>query len=1058
MIRKQVIRENIPQISFVCLAFVLMAFVSYFALSEVVEKNLSNIAEESLRAAEAQIRNGFSEMESAIVNTSFNVEAMLRKGESLENIAAYLAGTADWMKNRASERARFLGVYGYIRGNFLDGIDLNPVSDFIPQKTSWYQLAIRSAGKTVFTAPYPDERTGKMIISTARQVYDDDSQPIGIIALDVDISFLDEGIDFLSLAEGGYGMITNQYLSLISYPEKNEIGHQLNELAPDYNRVSDALLRGVDVIAERIRDARGDPVIVFFRRLFNGWHVAVVTPYKSYYSDVRYTAVVLSILGSTLAFILCCLLIRLSAARIRSDEENKSKSSFLARMSHEIRTPMNAIIGMSELALREEISPPSAIEYISGISQAGHNLLSIINDILDFSKIESGLLQIEKAPYKMASVLNDVISVIRTRIAEKHMMFLVDVDPRIPGSLCGDSARLRQILMNLLSNAVKYTQEGFVRLTVKEVSKNNGEVILNFMVSDSGIGIKPEDQERLFGDFVRIDTERNSGIEGTGLGLSITRSLCRAMGGDVSVTSVYGHGSEFTAALPQALDSAEAIASVNDREKLRVLLYHECPQYAESISGTLESLGVAFHDSAGPHEFRRELEDGGWTHAFVTSEEADAARVIITKNLLPTKIVLLADIGDSRSPSGFSSLMMPAWVISVANALNGVFTSSREKSFRVRFIAPKARILVVDDIATNLQVASGLLSPYRVITDTCQSGSEALKLVARHEYDMVLMDHMMPVMDGIEAAKRIRELGGVRFARLPIIALTANAISGMREKFLQNGFDDYLAKPIEISRLNAVMEKWLPKEKRLKSVPSAAKDDPASAPLAAEGADASRAITLTDDARKYLQRDSGAQPFFAMEIEGLDASRGLSMTGGTVEGYINVLETYCHDVEKRLEVFSSVPDEKSVALFTTYVHAIKSASASIGAAEISRSAAELEEAGIRGDIAAISEKLDGFREALSLMVERVRAALASKEPDDFAGAEAAVDRPALLRLKEALEREDIGAADSVLDDLKSKPFGKEVSELLSEISDCLLLSDFSAASEITDKLLEGAGR
>ncbi|MDR1649981.1 MAG: transporter substrate-binding domain-containing protein [Synergistaceae bacterium] len=503
---------------------------------------------------------------------------------------------------------------------------------------------------------------------------------------------------------------------------------------------------------------------------------------------------------------------------VAAQAASEAKSNFLARMSHEMRTPMNVIIGMGELALREDISPPSVAAYISGIGQAGHNLLSIINDVLDFSKIESGLLQLEDAPYRMASVLDDVINVIRARAAEQRLLFLVDVDPKVPDALRGDAARLRQVLMNLLGNAVKYTQEGFIRLTADAASAgaDKNSVVLRFEVSDSGIGIKPEDMQNLFRDFVRLDMKRNSGIEGTGLGLSITRRLCQAMGGDVSVTSVYGEGSEFVVTLPQVCLSAEPIACVDGRKKFEVLLYHSRARYAESVARTLESLGVAFRRVADSSEFLRELEAGGWSHVFASAPEAETARGILKNASSSVKAVLLMDIGEPFPASGISTLAMPTWVVPVANVLKGKAVFVREKPAGVRFIAPKARVLIVDDIATNLQVAIGLLAPYRVKMETCMSGAEAVELVREEEYDVVFMDYMMPGMDGIEAVRRIRALDGERFGRLPIVALTASAMFNMRAMFLEKGFSDFLAKPIEIPKLNEIMEHWIPPEKKEK--------------------------------------------------------------------------------------------------------------------------------------------------------------------------------------------------------------------------------------------------
>jgi signal transduction histidine kinase/CheY-like chemotaxis protein len=389
---------------------------------------------------------------------------------------------------------------------------------------------------------------------------------------------------------------------------------------------------------------------------------------------------------------------------------SEAKNAFLARTSHEIRTPMNAIIGMSELAQREPC-PPKALEYIAGIRNAGTNLLGVIDDILDFAGIESGTLRIHPAPYETASLLHDVLTLARIRAEEKNLALPTDISPDIPCSMVGDAGRIRQILLNLLSNAVKYTDAGFVKLSAYATPCAGDKVRLTFVVEDSGIGILQEDMPKLFREFMRIGEKRRSGTEGTGLGLSIARSLCRAMGGDITVRSEYGKGSVFTAELTQA---------VHDRQPM-----------------------------------------GAVTRAAAKHAERQ----------------------------------------------------------RAGFIAPEAELLVVDDLPANLLVAEGLLAPYRVRITTCANGREAVDLVRARPFDLVLMDHMMPVMDGVEATRTVREQGGERCRTVPIVALTANAVSGMREMFLASGFNDFLSKPIDVLELDAVLTRWIPADKRREAVP-----------------------------------------------------------------------------------------------------------------------------------------------------------------------------------------------------------------------------------------------
>ncbi|GHV29665.1 hypothetical protein FACS1894167_09310 [Synergistales bacterium] len=708
---------------------------------------------------------------------------------------------------------------------------------------------------------------------------------------------------------------------------------------------------------------------------------------------------------------------------------NAAKSAFLAKMSHEIRTPMNAITGISELILREKVSP-AVHEYATDVKHASANLLSIINDILDFSKIESGKMEIASAEYLFASLINDVISIIRMRLAEKPVIFVVNVDGALPNVMVGDEVRIRQILLNLLSNAVKYTNTGWISLKINGERSVSDEIKLAFEIADTGIGLKKEDMGKLFGDFVQFDTQKNKYIEGTGLGLAITRKLCLAMGGDVTVSSSYGDGSTFTAVISQKVRDSTPLAAVEEPETKKVLLYKTNEVYTKSISRSLENLGVNYGIVTNDEDLLKAVEGGEYNYIFVNFIIFDRVQRILNDAGYRGNVAMFSEFGNATLNKGARAVALPAHSISIANILNDAeeIRGYRENEGAiVRFTAPSAQVLLADDIATNLKVAEGLLAPYNTRIFTCMSGAEAVRLVQESRCDMLFIDHLMPEMDGVETTAAIRALEGEYFKDVPIIALTANAVSGMKEMFLASGFNDYLAKPIEISKLNEIMEKWIPEGKRLKA--------------AVTGSNAS------EPAAAFI------------EIDGLDTAKGIIMTGGTPEGYIDVLKSYCRDVDARLEFLhsfagqSGTPADAEMSLFITQVHALKSASASIGAAEISKTAAELERAGQDRDMKMIQSLLGAFCDDISSLSDRIGRALPDDKPSE-AAAEAVtpLDKDSLLRLREALASEDVRSIDAALEEL-SGASDEATSKALSAIADCVLLADFDMAIGEIETLL-----
>lgn len=385
---------------------------------------------------------------------------------------------------------------------------------------------------------------------------------------------------------------------------------------------------------------------------------------------------------------------------------NKAKDDFLANMSHEIRTPLNGILGMDEMILRDT-REPAIRKYAADIKSAGNTLLSLINDILDLSKIEAGSFQIIPVDYDVASVLNDVINMTRSKALEKDLDFSFKVAEDIPCILHGDEIRIRQVMLNIINNAIKYTGEGSVDVAVALGKRTEDTATLVINVRDSGVGIKEEDKEKLFESFQRLDELKNRHVEGTGLGLHITYRLVDMMGGRIAFDSTYGVGSVFTIYIPQIVVKEDPIGD-----------------FGKAVIRFMEDV------------------------------EADETTLY----------------------------------------------------------APTAHVLVVDDNEMNLEIMEGLLRDTGIRVDLAESGKDAVELVSDNTYDCILLDQMMPELNGAETLAKMKERGII--GATPVIALTADAIVGAREGYLAKGFTDYLAKPVKYEKLELMLKKFIPKDKQ----------------------------------------------------------------------------------------------------------------------------------------------------------------------------------------------------------------------------------------------------
>jgi signal transduction histidine kinase/CheY-like chemotaxis protein len=1022
---KTLIRENLRQFLVVFLAFFLMVLVSCIFVIEIVERQVRSNAEEVFRVAETTIRSHIREAELVLLSAAGTVEYTLDNAGSTGEIRSYIGGLTRRLTMPGSGAAGLRDIRGYIRGEYIDGLGFPEA--YMPQEEPWYVEALEAGDGIVYGEPQGDPRSGELIIALSRPVKSAGGGIDGVLMAAVEMSRILAYVKNLQFTEGGYGMLLNQSMVVIAHPHEETLNRPMAGISAGHKKISQDLAAGkTEITAVRVTNLQGVKVVISFRRIFTGWYVGIATPVSSYYHTAYLMVQVLAVLGLSFMIILSFFLIRLSMDKMRSDEENRSKSSFLARMSHEIRTPMNSILGMAELIMRKEVSQEIS-EYISVIIQSGHTLLAIINDILDFSKITSGQFEIVQRKYRFSSMINDTINVIRMRILEKPLDFLVTVDSGIPAQLIGDDVRVRQILINLLNNAIKYTPQGYIALDIRRRDLGDHQLELILSVTDTGIGIREEDIKRLFSDFTRLDIGSTQGVEGTGLGLAITHTLCHAMGGGITVSSEYGKGSVFTATIVQTFEDAEKLAQIKYPEETRVLFFEDRPLFFQSIKNAFTGLGINPACIQTFSEFITELGQDNYEYAFVSSRYAADCIQALGKSGSSIQLVIMMEIGDTSIFQEVKSIMMPVYSLPIAQVINNVGEGDSVQYQRPRFsfIAPAAKVLIVDDISSNLKVAKELMAPYNMEIHTCMSGEEAVELVRKNQYDIVFMDHMMPGMDGLETTAAIRALGDDKdeyYRNLPVIALTANAVSGQREMFLQRGLNDFIAKPIEVKQLNALLERWVPPAKKIKTVPTAEETEP--------------------------------KETTELRIPGVNVRLGLRNVNGSVNVYMDILAEFCRNMEEDLAVRIKTAQEKgSAELYAAAMHALKGSSRSIGALDVGNFAEHLENAVKHGEIGVETPRTGDLLKNVQVLINDIRAAISAGTAGSASREAIDISALRLDLLKDALAAMDIEAVNKMLMEYVSMPIDAKTREHITKIEQYILMFDYDKAIEEINLLL-----
>ena len=545
------------------------------------------------------------------------------------------------------------------------------------------------------------------------------------------------------------------------------------------------------------------------------------------------------------------------------------------------------------------------------------------------------------------------------------------------------------------------------------------------------MGINQEEISVLFDDFVQYEKDPDKAVEGTGLGLSITKSLVDAMNGTIKVQSEVKNGSKFIVTIPQLFDNPTKIAKVDDPGGKYILIYERRLINAQSIMQTMENLNVNHTLVTTASEFCEELETGKYQYVFVASVLYNRIKKTYKEYKSKAEFVLIAEYGEAIPDRNVSIITTPIFCMPVANFINGVsdnFISNLSRDVAERLIAPKARVLIVDDINTNLKVAEGLLQPYQIYVDLCKSGADAIEAVKSIRYDLILMDHMMPEMNGIATTKKIRSLSNVDpyYATLPIIALTANAVSGTREMFLNSGFNDFLSKPINTLQLRNILELWIPKEKQ--------------------------ELHLNDLKRNASSLSSDTSGF--LKINGIDTEKGVRMSRGSYKDFIKMLKIFYKDAINTLDKIKKAYEEKNVTEYITYVHGLKSASAIVGADELSEKSKMLELAGRHEDWLYIDKFNEGYMQDIKYLIEDINLALADGAKPGKKSYDATELEKILVDLKEALTNFDFSVITQRANDLQELTLGTDLDKITEKIIHNKMIGEYDDAIVIIDDLMK----
>ena len=720
----------------------------------------------------------------------------------------------------------------------------------------------------------------------------------------------------------------------------------------------------------------------------------------------------------------------------------------MANVSHEIRTPINSISGMSEIVLRDELLDSTRLN-VENIKLSCKRLTTIVDDLIDFSDLRTGKYEINDVKYSIDSTVNDIVNYAYSIKKDKSIEIIVDCSSSIPCELIGDETKIKRVIRNILSNAVKFTSEGCIVIKIGYRRESYG-INLSFTIKDTGIGIDKHDMEKIFSSFNQVDSKRNRQEGGLGFGLPIARAIVEQMGGVITVTSEPGVGSEFKVVIPQKVENQEPIISEELDIKANILAYLDMEQfhlmqirdeYRAAIENMSTNINVPVHLCHNLAEFKRRVGLKQYTHYFISlveyNEDKSYFNDLAEKN---DNVIVVIDRyqEDEIESDKIIKLMKPMYIFPVLMALMGVSNKAgtyiATENFK-KFTAPDAHVLVVDDDPVNLKVASGLMKTYEVKTDVAGSGAEALKMIDSELYDIIFLDHMMPDMDGIETFRRLRKKNGFYFKEVPVIALTANTVFGAREMFLEEGFQDFLPKPIEVSALKRVLKTYIPDEKIImeNDITEASMDD---TPI------------VTDDTQQedVLQAD-----------DFIDYKQGMIYCGSQ-ENLMEVLQLHYEEGNENWHKIKKAYDDEDWKNYVIFVHGLKSSMKSVGINKLSGMAELLEMAGKEENIDYINKNNEALLSEYSRVIDGLEEIFGCSNEEttaDLKETDAAELRRICDEFEDIVYSFDPDQMMQVINELKQYSCnGIALADKLVQIEKKIVNSDYMSAADALKRIID----